>query len=366
MATITANIIDELPDQIWQNLASENRLVLSTTNPDDATGFKFVCLYQMKRPFMPLTEWCIPLDWKVDTGEAIEHKLRSHISHLLPEDAQLKIGFAAFELDQHTTLFAKTATYNDKVYFTFTVPGSDTCAMPHEWQEYFPGAWKLVAANHRVYREICEIFSNEVAVKPCNSWTDTDWKTTVLLRGFISLFCETHIEEHLAQVTKTLLQTLTAAVETNNPTVAYHCANVLEWIAYRYPEVFVAPYGDDLVELFCDAHLSAAEKTDWPVRVRFEAIWSLGWANVSIPHIAQVSTPVLQVFEQESEVTKSSVFWAIVRMAWARGLFRQAYHNATREDKAGAFSQLLQDRKPRPEEVEANLKGIIRQMSHED
>ncbi|MCC6615846.1 MAG: hypothetical protein IT320_20415 [Anaerolineae bacterium] len=363
MSSVFAHLIDSLPDPIWQNLATENRQVTSTLDPDQAPIFKFVCLYQMKRPFKPLIEWSLPLDWKTDTGKDVESKLRARISHLLPADAQLKIGFAAYELGPQTTLFDKTATYNDKVYFTFTMPGSDTCAISPEWHAYFTRAWTLVEGDYRVYREICDRFCNEVSMKPDADWADEEWKTIVLLRGLVPLFCDSHIEEHLAQVTRSLLKTLTMAVESDRPSAAYHCANVLEWIAYAYPEVFVAPYGDDLVDLFCDAHLSVAEHVNWPVRVRFEAIWSLGWANVAIPQIARISTPDLQVLEQQPEVINSPVFWAIVRMAWARGLFRQAYHNATREDKAGAFSQLLQDRVPRPEEVEANLKNIVHHLT---
>jgi hypothetical protein len=307
-------------------------------------------------------DWIVEIDWRHDTGEIVERKLRTQIGKLIDRDAIVKIGFAAFELDRNTTLFDKTATYNDKIYFSFVLPSSDHCDLPIEWLRLFSELWDGIEKDHRAFREICDAFCGNVAVEDQATWNETHWKTIVLLRSLVPVFCDTHIEEHVADVTRKLLAALTKAVEDDCPLAAYHCAFVLEWIAYAYPEVFSEPYGEGIVDLFCEAHLMAANKETWPIMVRYEAIWSLGWASVSMPRVGEIVIPELQVLEQQPEIANSAISWAIVRMAWARGLFRQAYDSATTKDKAGAFSRLLHDRKPKPEEVEAGLRGLIRNL----
>ena len=337
------DLFDRMPSHLWEDLRNQTRSNLSVVEESDAQMIKFVLVHDVHALSVVVSEQHI----KVNVESAGYSKISGDLRRAFGISGQLPIDirFAGQPLRDNTTLSDIGVFYPDKVFVGFDLAraaGSGISRL-RESDHYITSIANYMQGKPETYLRICEDILSLIADKNPQEGTAEDlWRRLVLLRNLPAIVVNAGSPRLILDSIAELTTIIGTYKENGNIQYVYNIVNALEWLAYLCPSAFdVVGRGEIALKSLVE-NLSQIIKVDsFPIALRMEAIWALGWAGVACPKVGPEALPFLSTMESQVDL---SLLRQTLRAAGLRvGYFRSAYSWASVSKEAGSFIPLIQD-----------------------
>ena len=340
------DLFDQMPSHLWEDLRNQTRSNLSIVEESDARVIKFVLVHDVHALSVVVSEQHIRVNVESANYSRISGELRRAvgISGQLPID----IRFAGQPLRDNTTLSDIGVFYPDKVFVGFDLARASGPGISRlrESDNYITSVANYMQGKPETYLQICEDILSLIAEKNSQERTAENlWRRLVLLRNLPAIVVNAGSPRLILDSISELITIISTYKENGNIQYVYNIVNALEWLAYLSPSAFDVVGRGEIVLKSLVENLSQIIKVEsFPIALRMEAIWALGWAGVACPKVGPEALPFLSMVESQVEL---SLLRQTLRAAGLRvGYFRSAYSWASVSKEAGSFIPLIQDTSP--------------------
>lgn len=358
------NILDFVPEAAWKKLEKQTNEDIQNTAP----FIKFVCMSDKRFPSFVVFEEHIGVSID-EKSKKIKEKLLNRLG-LEKSDNYIKLislHFAGRELEDEDKLSENGVAYTDKVYFYVDIENIKEFSKKKDIIECKKELYKIEEKLHtepELYGNLSEYLLNCLQQNNIKLSTEI-WKNLLILRnfaGFMGKNVEKEKQKKIAQCSSNHLLDALHLIKKldSNETylLQYNIVNILEWLAYRYPNVFgenieepiLGDYEnfncreneiyrrDEVGKRFVCNLLDILKNNNSPLSLKLETVWAFSWAGISHPGLAiYIVNSLKQLLNEHiSEYELTEIAVALLRST----VLRIIYPDAGKYEELGGFHAL--------------------------
>lgn len=358
-------ILDFVPKAAWEKLEKQTKEDLDRTSPI----IKFICMSRKRFPSFVILEEHLEVNIE-ENVKKIKEKILDKLELQISDNyiKSISLHFAGHEFINEEKLSEKGVAYTDKVYFYIDLDNITDCSGKEKitgFKTELSYIKEKLELNQELYIHFSCYLFNSLKQNEINL-TEEIWKTLLILRNFAGFMGDDVEREKQAKIalsaSKYLFDTLNLIKNTNSKEklyLQYNIVNVLEWLAYRYPNVFgknikepkFHEYEDfncnqkdilspeDVGKRFVCNLLEIAKNNDSPLILKLEAMWAFSWAGISHPGLA------IYIVNSLKQILRTPIEDKAIKMGIATALLRSTvlrfiYPDAGESSLLGGFYSL--------------------------
>jgi tetratricopeptide (TPR) repeat protein len=346
------SLLENVPQEAWKRLQEQTSEHMQRKK--DVEFIKFVCVDRRRFPLAVVFEEHLNVDIRSPV-ETIKAEINAALG--FPESTPIQLHFSGRQLQDKSILSENGVAYPDKVYFYIDTQGQEDPVNFASFDEKGKARWEqikrwkkqlqLLLEQIQIYPDSYSSIAGFFRAKLCDPSTDESdlWRAILALRNLAG-FIEEEVQENAAvEAASDLLDTLKKLDHQEKPYVwMYNIVNVLEWLAYRYPDILARRecdlhyvYMTEVGQKFLNYLIEIIGDEQAPPVLKLEVAWAFSWAGISNLEFSGKSAPAifdcLSRLGEGYEEVKRALGVALVRSS----VIRFVYPDAGSFERLGGF-----------------------------